>query len=183
MKTESKGMIFLVSMIVMIGLGCYPSARNLYISQRSLPYTINELNLVSALDFISNEFKNCKGECVFTVESYFYYFDTCAISMSGDTRMTSNKGLLKIKLKVPEGSYFLEDVGIVKVFQHETHQKPDFIFSPVIIEESCLSLGGYVRDLLKKENSIFFFRMDVDGLKYLNSVHYGGDCYTDMCSY
>jgi hypothetical protein len=152
-----------------------------YVETFRFPYSENELNLILAMDFIKIKHKKCKGECVFTVNSHFYHFDTCANAFLSHLKL--KKPVLHETIKVPEGIYYIENFGTIKVYHHKDDEKPDFIFSPLYYDTKDNEIHGQLK---YKDGRRETFNFDVVNNTFYNLVplyYYGHNCSWDTESY
>jgi len=174
-------MIRLLSIISILTLiSCFPKPSK-YLDKNRFPYSENELNIILAMDLIKIKHKRCKGDCVFTLNSHFYHFDTCANEFLRHIKL--KKPILNKTIEVPKGVYYLENFGTIKVYQHADNEKPDFIFSPLYYDTKDNKMYGQLK---YKDGRREHFSFDIVHSTFYCSLpmyYYGHDCSWDTESY
>jgi hypothetical protein len=92
-----------------------------------LPYTEEELNLILAIEFLKTNIYGCAPDCLIKVESTFEFFSFCHLEPLAEK---TRKRLTAKKIKVPEGSYYIEGFGRVDFYNYLPLETPDWQFTP-----------------------------------------------------
>jgi len=161
-------------------VGC-TTQKTVFSTKTSLPYTESEMNLIVALELLKQKQKVCKGDCDLTMESHFSYFDTCAMVFL--EHIPVKKTLFKKSIDVPEGVYYVEDFGTIRVFHHADNEVPDFAFTPLYYSEKENVLYGQMK---YKDGRRRYFSFDIINnniyIRY-SGYYYGSNCSMDFDSY
>jgi hypothetical protein len=158
-------------------------AKKSYVYQHPLmSMSISDRNLYVTIKYLEEKQKRiCNGQCDYSVNSNLFHFDSCFIHQFD--HLLLRKSSMKTKLNVPQGRYNIDGFGLIRFFQHKVGEKPDFQFSPILIDNEKAEIYGL---LLFKDGkrSAYTFRMLNDDIIFLyDRYYYEKDCTLDVDSY
>lgn len=157
-------------------------ARNIkYIEKMKFNFTEPELNLVIAFELLKQKHPKCKGDCNFSIESHFSYFDTCAIVFLDHIPLKMNH--FKKSIEVPIGNYYINGFGTVKVFHHIDKTVPDFLFSPIYFYPKSNELYGQLKYKDGKREEFSFNIIDNQYYFWSSQFYFNNNCNLDFDSF
>jgi hypothetical protein len=107
---------------------CGTSSKLSFKKKEVLPYTEEELHLILAIEFLKTNIYGCAPDCLVKVESTFEFFSMCHLDK--ESEKAKNK-LAGKRIKVPEGSYFIEGFGRIDFYSYLPSEAPDWQFTPL----------------------------------------------------
>lgn len=168
------GILFLLCI-----LAC-TSHKPLFKSKTKFPYTESEFNVIVAFELLKKKHRLCTGNCDFSIDNQFYYFDTCAMVYLEHIKI--KKSLFNRKIEVPPGRYYVENFGTLTVYPHKEGDIPDFIFAPIYYSKKENVIYGQLK-YKDGRREYFSFNIIKNEIYFRWSSYYYKDCSMDFDSY
>jgi hypothetical protein len=135
---------------------CGTSSKLSFKKKEVLPYTEEELHLILAIEFLKTNIYGCAPDCLIKVESTFEFFSMCHLDK--ESEKAKNK-LAGKRIKVPEGSYFIEGFGRIDFYNYLPSKASDWQFTPLY---QSLVGGKYHLDFIARNNRNIYFYTGFD---------------------